>query len=277
MANGWLAENQQLAARIREMAEKGTLSHAIILTGSGDLQAAARFVAMAMECTDNRPPCGRCGPCRKVAEDIHPDVVTVTDPEHKNISMEVLRQIRADAYVLPNEGRRKVYIFPDCDVFEAKTQNVFLKVLEEGPPHAVFLLCARNAGQLLTTIRSRCVIWQVAGETDLPPEDSRAEELWRLLAKRDKVGVVALCTHMEQSKIKREELQILLGQARDRLTAALVSGYTGQEDEQGLAALGAKRLMALTDVLGEAQKQLRFNLGAGHVCGALAVKLTALL
>ena len=30
-------------------------------------------------------------------------------------------------------------------------------------------------------------------------------------------------------------------------------------------------------VLGEAQKQLRFNLGAGHVCGALAVKLTALL
>jgi len=49
MANGWLAENQQLAARIREMAEKGTLSHAIILTGSGDLQAAASFVDMLKE------------------------------------------------------------------------------------------------------------------------------------------------------------------------------------------------------------------------------------
>jgi len=277
MDGGWLTEDRQLETRIREMAKNGSLSHAMILTGGGDLKAAARFVAMAMQCGESEPPCGSCPACRKTAEDIHPDVITVRDPEHKNISMEILREIRADAYVLPNEGRRKVYIFPDCDVFEQKTQNVFLKVLEEGPPQAAFLLCAPNLGQLLPTIRSRCVVWQVSGGGEVPAEDSRAEELWRLLARRDKVGVVTLCTHLEQSKVGREELQQLVGQARDRLAEALASGYTGLPGEESLRALGKRRLMALADVLGEAQRQLRYNLGVGHVCGALAVELAALL
>ena len=76
---------------------------------------------------------------------IHPDVITVRDEAHKNLSVDTVRQIRADAYIRPNEGARKVYIFPDCTILTEQDQNVLLKIVEEGPPYAAFLFCAENS------------------------------------------------------------------------------------------------------------------------------------
>ncbi|MFQ7398830.1 MAG: hypothetical protein ACLRNW_13665 [Neglectibacter sp.] len=134
------------------------LSHALLLTGSGDRMSAACFAAAALECTGGESrPCGVCPACRKVLAGIHPDVITVRDPDHKNIAVDVVRAIRADAYIRPNEGRRKVYVFPDCALLTEQDQNVLLKVVEEGPPYAAFLFCAENAAVVLQTLRSRCV------------------------------------------------------------------------------------------------------------------------
>ena len=127
--------NDPAARRIREAADRGTLSHALLFSGSGDRLSAARFAAAAMECQSGRGrPCGACAACRKVFADIHPDVVTVRDEAHKNLSVDTIRQMRADAYVQPNEGARKVYIFPDCGILTEQDQNVLLKLVEEGPP-----------------------------------------------------------------------------------------------------------------------------------------------
>mgnify|MGYP003311975516 CR=1 FL=1 len=68
------------ALRIREAATRGTLSHALLLTGSGDRLNLARYAAAALECeADGGRPCGVCRACRKVEEEIHPDVITVRD------------------------------------------------------------------------------------------------------------------------------------------------------------------------------------------------------
>ena len=128
-----------IARRIREAASRGTLSHALLFSGSGDLTSAARYAAAAMECQGGQKPCGVCPACRKVFSGIHPDVVTVRDEQHKNLSVDTIRQIRADAYIRPNEGARKVYIFPDCAILTEQDQNVLLKIVEEGPPYAAFL------------------------------------------------------------------------------------------------------------------------------------------
>ena len=133
------------------------------LPGRGDRLAAARFAAAALECTGQDKPCGVCPACRKVLSDIHPDVTAVRDEAHKNIAVDVVRGIRADAYIQPNEGLRKVYIFPDCALLTEQDQNVLLKIVEEGPPYAAFLFCAENPSQVLQTLRSRCV------ELKLPP------------------------------------------------------------------------------------------------------------
>ena len=124
-----------IARRIREAASRGTLSHALLFSGSGDLGAAAQYAAAAMECQSGQKPCGTCSACRKVFSGIHPDVITVRDEAHKNLSVDTIRQMRADAYVQPNEGARKVYIFPDCGILTEQDQNVLLKLVEEGPYH----------------------------------------------------------------------------------------------------------------------------------------------
>ena len=246
---------------------------AFILSGPGDRLAAGLFLAAAIQCREADAPCGRCNACRKVREGIHPDVMVVRDPEHKNLSMDVLRQVRQDAYILPNEGEAKIYLFPDCGLLEPKTQNVLLKVLEEGPAHAVFLFCAESAAQLLPTVRSRCVEWKLTGEEPDGAADGRAVELCRLLEGGSVPALAAFFTALEPGKIKREELQALLEDSRQLLTAALLyrSGCGGTAGPG--AGLSRRQLSRGADILQQAVEQLRFNLNIGHVCGGVCAAL----
>ena len=66
------AENSTLVRAVRRAAEQGRLSHAIVLSGDGDLLGAARFIAAAHVCGEEGKPCLRCRHCRKVLEGIHP-------------------------------------------------------------------------------------------------------------------------------------------------------------------------------------------------------------
>ena len=133
------------AARLRAAASRGALSHALILSGAGDRNAAAHYAAAALECTGTDKPCLVCAHCRKVLADIHPDVLTVRDDEHAELSVDVIRGVRTDAFIRPNEGACKVYLFPDCTRLNEKDQNVLLKTVEEGPPYAAFLLKLETA------------------------------------------------------------------------------------------------------------------------------------
>ena len=275
-----IPEEPRLAQRIREAARRDALGHAVILSGQGDLLRAARFLAAAMECEGGGRPCGQCAPCRKVLRDIHPDVITVEDPEHKNISIDVLRQVRSDAYILPNEGRRKIYLFPDCEKLDPKVQNVLLKVLEEGPPHAAFLFCARNSAALLPTIRSRAVEWKLSPAQERAGLDGGARQLCELLCSGKPAELAAYCAELENSKTGREELQALLSDARDLIAGGLAACYgagTGDELSRRLARdMGRHRLSRAADVLGQLVRQCGYNIGVGHLAGALAVELAEL-
>mgnify|MGYP003297562280 CR=1 FL=1 len=269
--------NERLAQRIREIAAKGALSHAMILTGSADLSPAARFIAAAMQCGEVHRPCGVCAACSKVERGIHPDVITVDDPEHKNISVDVLRSVRADAYIIPNEGKRKVYIFPDCSRLDPKAQNVLLKVVEEGPGHAAFIFCAENSAQLLETIRSRSVELKLTPAADRNTENESSRQLCLLLCERKAADIAAFCTDLENRKVSREELQSILSGARDILTDALKASY-GAGSGDSLAAhlareLGQRRISAAIDTLQRFIRECGYNIGVGHLTGALAAVL----
>ena len=135
------------------------LSHAYLITGGSaeERDALAGRMAAAYLCRGERPPCGRCGPCRKVAAGAHPDIWrTAPAPDKREITVDQIRALRADAYIRPNEGARKVYIIHPADAMNPAAQNALLKVLEEGPSYAAFLLAAARPGLLLDTVRSRC-------------------------------------------------------------------------------------------------------------------------
>lgn len=270
----------RLTERLRGAAGRDALGHALIFSGSGDLAAAARFAAAAMECQGTDRPCGLCGPCRKVLRDIHPDVTVVADPEHKNIAIDVLRDLVADAYTLPNEGRRKVYIFPDCGLLEAKAQNVLLKVVEDGPSHAAFLFCAVNSAVLLPTIRSRAVEWKLSNPAAETAEtDGGAQELCRLLCENRTADLAAYFARLESGKTDREALRTLLSDTRDLLVRGLAAGYgaDGSPLARRLAReLGPRRISAAADILQKFIGWCGYNTGVGHLTGALAAELGSL-
>ncbi len=280
-----LSETDPAAERIRQAATRGTLSHALLLTGSGERESAARFAAAALECTgEGQRPCGVCEGCRKVLAGIHPDVVTVRDPEHKNIAVDVVRAIRSDAYIRPNEGKRKVYLFPDCSLLTEQDQNVLLKIVEEGPPYAAFLFCAENPATVLQTLRSRCVELKLRPVAPAAAETSQtAEELCRALG-RKRGAVAELAVQLEKKRITREELAALLERSRALCAEALLVSY-GREpdaDDRKITEILAKNLtktqmMHTIDLLQKYRGECVYNVGASHVLGALAVELEGIL
>lgn len=278
--------NDPIARRIREAAGRGTLSHSLLFSGSGDRIAAAQYAAAAMECQGGgQKPCGTCPACRKVFSGIHPDVITVRDEAHKNLSVDTVRQIRADAYIRPNEGSRKVYIFPDCTILTEQDQNVLLKIVEEGPPYAAFLFCAENSSVVLQTLRSRCVELKLHPAVTVEKESSEAGvELCRLLAAGKRGTVTELMVRLEKKRLDRDSLAAMLDQARTLLAAALLAQY-GQSPEGPDAALivqlgkrlTKQRIMGTIELLQTYRGACSYNVGASHVLGALAVELEEIL
>ena len=270
-----------ILARIRTAAGRGALSHALLFTGPGDRLAAARFAAAAFQCTGADRPCGVCPACRKVREDIHPDVVTVRDGQHKNIAVDVVRDVRRDAYIRPNEGARKVYLFPDCALLTEQDQNVLLKLVEEGPPYAAFLFCAENPAAVLQTLRSRCVELKLHPAAELSAGDSQdGEDLCRTIARRKRGSVAELAVRLEKKKLSREALAALLERSQALCSAALLARYgraPAPEDAE-IAGLLGKRLtnleiMRTIELLKKYHRECGYNVGPGHVLGALAAEL----
>ena len=174
-----LAGNRALKTQLSQQEEGRGLSHAYILSGpaGSGKHTLARLLCGAMLCTApaQRRPCGHCGPCKKVFAGIHPDVAVIAGPaDGKPITVDQVRQLRADAYIRPNEGERKVYLLEGADRMNASAQNAMLKLLEEGPAYAAFLLLAENGGGVLQTVRSRC---EELSLTPVPPGE--AEEWLR--------------------------------------------------------------------------------------------------
>ena len=103
---------------------------------------------------------------------VHPDVNFISGGgEGKPIAVDQVRSLRSDAYVRPNEGQRKVYVLEGADQMNASAQNAMLKLLEEGPDYAAFLLLAENGSGVLETVRSRCEELEL---TPVPLNDCRS-------------------------------------------------------------------------------------------------------
>jgi len=284
--SGWdLPENEAVAARIREAAGRGSLFHALLLSGAGDLASAAQFAAAALECTANgEKPCGVCPSCRKVRAGIHPDVTVVRDTEHKNIAVDVVRSARGDAYIRPNEGARKVYLFEDCSLLTEQDQNVLLKLVEEGPPYAAFVFCAENPALVLPTLRSRCVELKLRPSGEGKTLSPEAEALCRAVGRKDPCGVTEALIRLERRKLAREDLKKLLEESLDCFAAALLltCGEKLRGETTGPEGYLAKNLtkiqiMRTIELLQKYRDECLYNVGPGHVLGALAVEWEGIL
>jgi DNA polymerase-3 subunit delta' len=92
----------------------------------------------------------------------HPEVLVVPpDPPQMLIKVGQVRQVIDSVFYKPVEARHKIVIFTESS-FMKEAANSLLKVLEEPPEYASLILLTTNAGELLPTIRSRCVTFTLS-------------------------------------------------------------------------------------------------------------------
>lgn len=167
MAFESLLGNMRVKQNLSAAAAKDRFAHFYLISGpkGSGKHTLAKLLACALMCEESGRPCQACGPCRKIMADTHPDFITVDDKEHKNVAVKIIREARESIFIRPNEGRRKIYLFPQEMGIEG--QNALLKVLEEPPAYCVFIILSDNPEKLLPTVRSRCTELQL---TSVAPE-----------------------------------------------------------------------------------------------------------
>ena len=256
-----LEGNLQLKQQLLPRLTGRRLSHAMIVSGpeGSGVHTLAGILAKGLVCSGTgSAPCGTCADCRKAAAGIHPDIITIRpEADKKAISVDQVRQMRADAHIRPNEAPRKVYILEGADLMQGEGQNAMLKLLEEGPAYAAFLLLARNSGALLTTVRSRCEELRLSAQEESRDEElfQQAGQLARCWLSGDEHALMDLCVSME--KYDRQQVLVLLGYLRQALCDLLASS----EDRRSVL-----RGITLADQLLQAAER---NVGTGHLLGWL--------
>jgi len=116
----------------------------------------ARIVAKCLNCAQGptATPCKECNSCRTIAAGTSLDVIEMDAASQRGI--DDIREIRERVVLQPVEGRYKVYILDEAHQLTDAAFNALLKLIEEPPPHLVFIFCTTDLGKMLGTVRSRC-------------------------------------------------------------------------------------------------------------------------
>jgi DNA polymerase-3 subunit delta' len=198
--------NEDVVRRLRDMLARNRFPHAVILAGpaGSGKYTLSLMLAQAMNCLTSPiiaglPDfCGKCSNCLRISEALdlpsrcteavearealretdrketrifvqtHPDVLVIPpDPPQMMIKVDQVRRVIGTIYFRPADARERVYIFT-ASAFMREAANSLLKVLEEPPEFATIFILTENAGELLSTIRSRSIVIPLAALS--PPE-----------------------------------------------------------------------------------------------------------
>jgi DNA polymerase-3 subunit delta' len=141
------------------------MHHAYLFTGPAHVgkSTLALQLAQAVNCIGDGPPCNQCISCQRIRDYQHADVrfVGIGDQSSDGgpstvIGIDVVRDIIPASYLLPYEGKSRVFIFEHSESLSFEAANAILKVLEEPPSKVFFILLAEDASLLPVTVRSRC-------------------------------------------------------------------------------------------------------------------------
>jgi DNA polymerase-3 subunit delta' len=156
---GELYGNEQLKTYIRSKISDGALPHALIfegVDGSGKLTVAT-MTAQALE-----PKFAD-----KIGRRQSPDVTVheLTDGK-KSIGVSLIRDIRAAAFITPQELSVRIFIIRQAETMTVEAQNALLKILEEPPAGVYFFLLCANSSLMLPTVRSRAPVLKMSVLSD---------------------------------------------------------------------------------------------------------------
>jgi DNA polymerase III subunit gamma/tau len=116
----------------------------------------ARILAKSVNCEHGptATPDLTCHACVAIANGSSLDVIEMDAASQRGI--DDIREIRERVVLQPVEGRSKVYILDEAHQLTDAAWNALLKLIEEPPPHLLFVFCTTELQKVLPTVRSRC-------------------------------------------------------------------------------------------------------------------------
>lgn len=263
--------------------------HAAILEGGSaeERMHLAEKIASALVCSSGGiVPCGVCPNCKKAAANSHADILLYSvEDKPKAFKVDIVREIRSKAYIVPNEADRKVFILENSHTMGIEGQNAILKILEEPPAYVNFILLCSSKSGFLPTVLSRAAVYNLgqaySAENDALPKEKvleAATEVARAVTALDDIEIVKAAAIFEKDKnLLRAALPVI----QEIFAAALRIKYSANdgEDEFGnlpaelSAKLSRRSLLALTETTDTLMNSIQLNANHSLMVTALCTKL----
>jgi len=237
-----------VTAPLRQALRNGQVNHAYLFSGPRGCgkTSSARILARILNCernTDAAPtdtPCGECASCRELARGGPGslDVVEIDAASHGGV--DDARELRERATFAPSRDRFKVFILDEAHMVSPQGFNALLKIVEEPPPHVMFIFATTEPDKVIGTIRSRTHHYPFR----LVPPDvmlSFLEQVSQAEGVTVGAGVLQLVVRAGAGSV-RDSLSVL-----DQLIAG--SGPAGIDYEGAVALLGFTHASLLDDLV----------------------------
>ncbi|CAB4752850.1 MAG: DNA polymerase III subunit gamma and tau [Actinobacteria bacterium] len=139
--------------------ESGRIHHAYLFSGPRGCgkTSSARIMARSLNCEKGPTPnpCGECQSCKDLVANGPGslDVIELDAATHGLV--DDARDLRDKAFFAPVNSQYKIYIIDEAHQLGPGAANALLKVVEEPPPHVIFIFATTEPEKLISTIRSR--------------------------------------------------------------------------------------------------------------------------
>lgn len=187
-----VAVQSHVATTLKNAIANDRIAHAYLFCGPRGTgkTTLARVLAMALNCENKRPdhePCGVCESCTRIwAGSTSLDVVEIDAASNRGV--DDARDLRERAMYGPSgENHHKVYIIDEAHMLTREAWNTLLKILEEPPPHVVFVFATtepQKIAQAAAPVLSRVQRFDLKR---IGPADVR--ERLAVVLKEEKVGI----------------------------------------------------------------------------------------
>lgn len=148
---------EHITTTLKNQIKSGQTAHAYLFTGSRGTgkTTCAKILAKAINCLNpaDGNPCLECECCKAIDEDASD--VTEIDAASNN-GVDNVRDLKDEAMYAPIVCKKRVYIIDEVHMLSTSAFNALLKLIEEPPPHVVFIFATTEIHKVPATILSRC-------------------------------------------------------------------------------------------------------------------------